>query len=162
MFVWKAQTILAHLETFLPEATEPLRLIGAAWDTPEQEKVLREQFVTLPKISIDYAVMERAEQVHAIELDCRWSDIGSFAALADVINSDAKNNVVVAGISELLDCENDIIVTEDKQHLIAAIGLKNIVVAHTPDATLVCDMSQVERLKELLEQIEKHGHADFL
>jgi len=162
MFVWKAQTILSYLDKFLPEASEPLRQIATAWDTPEQEKVLEEYFLKLPKISIDYAVMEKADKVHAIQLDCRWLDMGSFAALADVISSDAKNNVVVAGISELLDCRNSIIATEEKGHLIAAIGLDNIVVAHTPDATLVCDLSQTDRLKELLERVEKHGHDEFL
>lgn len=162
MFVWRAKTILSNLEAFLPDATEPLRWIGQAWDTPDQEKVLEECFVKLPKISIDFAVMEKAEKVHAIQLDCRWLDMGSFAALADVIRSDANDNIVVAGISELLDCQNNVIVTEDKEHLIAAIGLENIVVAHTPDATLVCDMRQTERLKVLLELIEQRGHTEFL
>ncbi len=162
MFVWRAKTILANLQRFLPEAMEPLRKIGAAWDTPVQDKTLQEWFPKLPKISIDYAVMEKASEVHAIQLDCQWLDMGSFAALADVIKSDENNNVVVAGASEVLDCRNDIIVTEDKGHLIAAIGLENIVIAHTPDATLVCHVSQTERLKALLERIEQHGRTKYL
>jgi mannose-1-phosphate guanylyltransferase len=162
MFVWRAKTILAHLQNFLPETTEPLRRIAAAWDTAVQEKTLQEWFPKLPKISIDYAVMEKAQNVHAIQLDCQWLDMGSFAALADVIKSDEDNNVVVAGASELLDCRNDIVITEDRGHLIAAIGLEDIVIAHTPDATLVCHLNQTERLKTLLEQIERHGRAKFL
>jgi mannose-1-phosphate guanylyltransferase len=162
MFVWRAKTILANLQKFLPEATEPLRRVGAAWDTATQEKTLQEWFPKLPKISIDYAVMEKADKVHAILLDCKWLDMGSFAALADVIKSDENNNVVVAGASELLDCRNDIIVTEDKGHLIAAIGLQDVVIAHTPDATLVCHVSQTEKLKNLLEKIEQRGRAKYL
>ncbi|MCX5647421.1 MAG: sugar phosphate nucleotidyltransferase [Phycisphaerae bacterium] len=162
MFVWRAKTILANLQKFLPEATEPLRRIGNAWDTPAQEKTLQEWFPKLPKISIDYAVMEKAAEVHAIQLDCQWLDMGSFAALADVIKSDENNNVVVAGTSELLDCRNDIIVTEEKGHLIAAIGIQDIVIAHTPDATLVCHVSQTERLKTLLERIEQRGRTKYL
>jgi mannose-1-phosphate guanylyltransferase len=162
MFVWKVRTILANLQKFLPEATEPLRRIGTAWDTPAQEKALQEWFGKLPKISIDYAVMEKADEVHAIQLDCQWLDMGSFAALADVIKSDENGNIVVAGASELLDCRNSIVVTEDKNHLIAAIGLDGVVIAHTPDATLVCPVSQTERLKVLLERMEQHGHTKFL
>jgi mannose-1-phosphate guanylyltransferase len=162
MFVWRVQTILANLQKFLPEAMEPLRRIAAAWDTPAQDKVLQEWFAKLPKISIDYAVMEKAAAVHAIQLDCQWLDMGSFAALADVIKSDENDNVVVAGASELVDCRNSIVVTEDKNHLIAAIGLDGIVIAHTPDATLVCPVSQTERLKALLERIEQHGRTKFL
>ena len=162
MFVWKAATILKLLETFVPETAEPLRHIAAAWDTPDQDAALNEWFARLPKISIDYAVMEKAPEVCAIPLDCRWLDMGSFSALADIIASDESNNVVVAGTSELLDCKNSVIVTEDRGHLIAAIGLQDVVVAHTPDATLVCHASQTERLKELLEVIESRGHAKFL
>lgn len=162
MFVWKAATILKHLETFVPETVEPLHRIAAAWDTADQETVLAEWFAKLPKISIDYAVMERAPGVHAIQLDCRWLDLGSFAALADIVESDSHNNVVVAGASELLDCKDSIVVTEDKGHLIAVIGLEDVVIAHTPDATLVCHAGQTERLKELLERIESHGRTEFL
>jgi len=162
MFVWRARTILANLERFLPTAMEPLRRIAAAWDTPAQDKTLQEWFAKLPKISIDYAVMEKADRVHAIPLDCQWLDMGSFAALADIIKSDENDNVVVAGASELLDCRNSIVVTEDKNHLIAAIGLDGVVIAHTPDATLVCPINQTERLKALLERIEQHDRTKFL
>ena len=162
MFVWKARTILQNLETFVPQTGAPLRQIAAAWETSDQEGALREWFFKLPKISIDYAVMEKAEEVFIIRLDCRWLDMGSFAALADIIESDKDNNIVVAGSSELLDCKDSIIVTEDKGHLIAVIGLEGVVVAHTPDATLVCSASQTERLKELLGKIESHGKGEFL
>ena len=162
MFVWKARTILDNLARFLPQATEPLRKIRLGWDSPNQQQVLEEWFPKLPKISIDYAVMEKAENVYAIKLDCRWLDMGSFAALADIITSDRDNNIVVAGASELLDCKSSIIVTEDKGHLIAAIGLENIVVAHTPDATLVCHIDQTTKLKELLELIKDHTGEKFL
>jgi len=162
MFVWKAKTILANLAKFLPESTEPLARIKADWDSPNQQQTLQEWFLKMPKISIDYAVMEKADRVNAIKLDCRWLDMGSFAALADIISSDKNNNIVVAGWSELLDCNKNIIVTEDKSHLIAAIGLENMLVAHSPDATLVCHIDQAQRLKELLELIKRHEGEKFL
>ncbi|HUW20544.1 MAG TPA: sugar phosphate nucleotidyltransferase [Sedimentisphaerales bacterium] len=162
MFVWKAKAILAYMAKFLPEAAEPLNKIRLGWDTPNQKQILAEWFLKLPKISIDYAVMEKADKVYAIKLDCRWLDLGSFAALADIITSDKDNNVVVAGASELLDCKNNIIVTEDEGHLIACIGLENVVVAHSPDATLVCHIGQTPKLKELLELIKQHAGEKFL
>jgi len=106
--------------------------------------------------------MEKAENVYAIKLNCRWLDMGSFAALADIISSDKDNNIVVAGTSELLDCKNSIIVTEEQGHLIAVLGLENIVVAHSPDATLVCPVNEAHRLKELLDLIKQHGKENFL
>jgi mannose-1-phosphate guanylyltransferase len=162
MFVWKAKTILANLEKFLPETAGPLLKIRSCWDSPNQQSAINEWFPKLPKISIDYAVMEKTDRVYAIKLDCRWLDMGSFAALADIITSDKNNNIIVAAHSELLDCKNSIVVTEDKEHLIAAVGLENIVVAHSPDATLVCHIDHVQRLKELLELIKQHTGEKFL
>lgn len=106
--------------------------------------------------------MEKAEQVYAIKLDCRWLDIGSFAALADIISSDKDNNIVVAGSSEVLNCKNSIFITEDERHLIAAIGLQDMVVVHSPDATFICHIDQTHRLKELLELIKQHTGEKFL
>lgn len=162
MFVWKARTLLGHLKKFLPACVEPLRMIQAGWDGPNQTEVLKEWFLKMPKISIDFAVMEKASNVHAIRLGCKWLDLGSFAALADIISSDENNNIVVAGSSELLSSKNNIIITEDEGHLIAVIGLENMVVAHTPDATLVCPADQTGRLKELIELIREHDGQKFL
>jgi len=162
MFIWKAKTILAHLNKFLPDAAQPLRKIQSDWDGPHQKDTLADYFPKLPKISIDFAVMEKAPGVHAIKLDCRWLDLGSFAALADIIKSDKNDNIVVAGQTEILDYESSILVTEDTEHLIAAIGLDNMIVAHSPDATLVCPVSQAYRIKDLLELIERRTGEKFL
>ncbi|NLK42550.1 MAG: mannose-1-phosphate guanylyltransferase [Planctomycetes bacterium] len=162
MFVWKCRTILEQLRRYLPDCIEPLRNIQLDWGTPQQRMTLKEWFGRLPKISIDYAVLEKATNVYAIPLDCRWLDLGSFAALGDIIRSDADNNIVVAEHIELLDCKNNIVVTEDKNHLIALIGLDNMIVAHSPDATLVCPATQARRIQDLLEQIQRHGQEKFL
>ncbi len=150
------------MKEFLPASVEALDKIKMDWDGPNQAETLKEWFLKLPKISIDYGVMEKATNVHAIKLQCRWLDMGSFAALADIISSDVNNNIVVAGYSELLDSKNNIIVTEDKGHLIAVIGLENMVVAHSPDATLVCHVDETQRLKELLKLISSHNGDKFL
>jgi len=162
MFVWKAKTILKNLKDKLPASVEPLNRIHAAWDGPRQDEILREWFLKMPKISIDYAVMESAANVHTIKLSCRWLDMGSFAALADIIRSDDNNNIIIAGHSQALDSSDNIIATEDTGHLIAVIGLKGMVVAHSEDATLVCPVSETGRLKELLEMIKEKNGEKFL
>jgi mannose-1-phosphate guanylyltransferase len=162
MFVWKAKTILKHLHNFLPESIEPLTKISAAWDTHDQNIVLAEWFPKMPKISIDFAVMEKAPNIFAIKLDCRWLDMGSFNALSDIIDPDRENNTIAAKLSQLLDCKNSIIITEDNNHLIAAIGIEDIIIAHSPDATLVCTKEKAEQLKLLLENIEQDKGKKFL
>ena len=162
LFVWKSRTILARLQEFLPDCREPLKKIQTDWGTADQQRTLDEWFRRLPKISIDYAVLEKAGDVCAIPLKCRWLDLGSFASLSDIVRSDDANNIVVAGHSELLDCKNNIVVTEQKGHLLALIGLDNMIVAHSPDATLVCPANQAHRLKELIDQLQQHGRDKFL
>jgi mannose-1-phosphate guanylyltransferase len=162
MFVWKAKTILKNLAEFLPDSIKPLQKIKASWDGPSQKQTLQEWFPQFPKISIDFAVMEKAKKVRAIELDCRWLDMGSFAALASIISSDENNNIIVAHSSEMLNCKNSIVVTEETGHLIAGIGLENMVVAHTDDATLICPIDETQRLKELLSLIEKNTGETYL
>jgi mannose-1-phosphate guanylyltransferase len=162
LFVWKTKRILELLFENLPQTKQPLQKIKAAWGGSNQEDVLGEYFVKLPKISIDFAVMEKAPQVRAIRLNCRWFDVGSFSALADIIQSDANGNIIIAENSEVLECKDNILVTEDKGHLIAAIGLKNMVVVHSPDATLVCPMDETAKLKELLELIRTRGKERYL
>ncbi|MEJ5258777.1 MAG: sugar phosphate nucleotidyltransferase [Anaerohalosphaeraceae bacterium] len=162
MFVWKAKTILKHLKTFLPESSEPLEKIRSAWGGPEQDSALEEWFPRLPKISIDYAVLEKAPQIYGIPLSCRWLDMGSFAALADIISSDSNQNTVIAGQHCLLDCRNTIVATESPDHLIAMIGMEDVIVAHSPDATLICPLHQAHRLKELLRRLESEGKTNYL
>ena len=162
MFIWKAKTVLNQIYKNLPQTQMPLKKIQADWGTANQEQTLADYFPKLPKISIDFAVMEKAKNVHAIKLDCQWMDMGSFSALADIIKADANGNIIIAGTSELLDCKNSVIATEDNKHLIACIGLDNITIVHTPDATLVCSSSETERLKELLELIKSHNGEEFL
>lgn len=162
LFVWRCDWIMNQLAAYLPECIEPLRKIYDNWGGTDQQQTLVDWFPKLPKISIDYAVMEKAVHVCGIPLECEWRDLGSFAALADIIESDADNNLVVAGYSEMLDSKNNIVVTEEKGHLIALIGVSNMIIAHSKDATLVCSIDQCDRLKELLEHVQKHKDGHFL
>jgi mannose-1-phosphate guanylyltransferase len=99
MFVWRADTVLAELATHLPEAHAGLTRIAGAWDGPERDRVLESVYPTLPKISIDYAVLEPASQgrgaatVLVVELPVRWLDIGSWPALASTVAGDEQGNV---------------------------------------------------------------------
>lgn len=162
MFAWRCETILKNLKTFLPECAEPLEAIATDWGKPEQQQTLQEWFPKLPKISIDFAVMEKSEKVYGIQLPCRWLDMGSFAALVDILESDPDNNVIITGHSELMDSKNNIVATEEKDHLLALIGVENMIVAHSKDATLVCPIDQAHRLKELLERVNDHHSENFL
>ncbi len=163
MFVWKAAKILAEVFTNVPGSAEPLSLIAQAIGTSELEAVMEREFIKVPKISIDYAVMEESTEVYALKMNCKWFDMGSYQALVDVLEKDNNGNSISAAGLELIDCKDNILLSTAKDgHIIAAIGLENMVVAHTPDATFICPADQIGRIKELIEQIEKSRGQRYL
>jgi mannose-1-phosphate guanylyltransferase len=156
MFVWQARTILDQLEQFLPESYKALQEIASDWGTDGGEQTLRRVFPKLQKTSIDYAVMEKAKNVMMVVLPCRWVDVGSWSALSDVLDTDAEGNVSAATGVELINSRNNVVVCED-EHLVALIGLEDVVVIHSAEATLVCHKSQAQAVKELVARLEQQG-----
>ncbi len=154
MFVWKAATILDQIRRRLPETHAAVTAVAADWPGAAAKKRLAEVYPGLQKISIDYAVMEKAERVLLVEMNVEWHDLGSWTALRDVRPADGQGNTIAADHAEMLDAKHSVFVAEDG-HLIAAIGVDDLVVVHSKDATLVCRASEVQRIKELVAQLEQ-------
>jgi len=154
MFVWKVSTILQELKTHLPQTYEGVMRIAAAWNTPQFEKVLNEIYPTLPKISIDYAIMEKARHVAVIPMSVTWLDVGNWNSFATTVKPDADSNRIVDCRLAAMD-STGVLAVSDSEHLIGAIGVKNIIVIHTARATLICSADRTENIKQLVEQIQK-------
>jgi len=148
MFAWRASTILRELGRLLPENADTLRRLAAEWDRLAGTPAATERFSQLHRISIDYGVMEKATSVLVVEMDCRWIDVGSWAAVAALHEPDQAGNVHIAAQALTVDGTGNLLVGES-DHLIVALGVSDLVVVHSPDATLVCRRDQAERLKEL-------------
>jgi len=156
MFVFSARTLLGCLERFVPDSAAGLVRIGQAWDTPDRARVLEEVYPTLPKISVDYAVMEQASQsddlrVCAVEMPVRWLDVGSWPSFAQTLDPDESDNRI-AGPSRVVleDCQRTLIVSEgDSPHTIAMLGCEGLIVVRTPDATLIMPADRADALKTL-------------
>ena len=162
MFVWKVNAIRSALRQFLPASLDALAPIGqAVRDQTDCTDILAEIYPKLDKISIDYAVMERAAKVLMIELKCEWLDVGSWPALSDVLQPDEAGNVTVADSAIILDSARNVIVTEG-DHLLAVLGMDDCVIVHSPDATLVCNKSDSQRLKELAALLETRYGKKYL
>jgi mannose-1-phosphate guanylyltransferase len=150
MFAWRVAAILAELQRNLPENARGLGDLAAVWDRLTGTPQGAAQFERLPKISIDFGVMEKAARVLLVEMDCDWKDVGSWPSLADTRPADKAGNVTVAPRALTVDAQDNILVTESG-HLLVALGVKDLVIVHSDDATLVCHKDQVERLKELVK-----------
>jgi mannose-1-phosphate guanylyltransferase len=164
MFVWRADTVLAALAEHLPETARGLARVVAAPAGVERETVLAQVFPTLPKISVDYAVLEPAAaepgRVLVAELEVDWLDVGSWPALAHTLEGDGAGNTV-HGLSVAVDSSGNILLNDDPGHLLAVLGVRDSVVVHTADVTMVCPVSDTERVKELLAEVEKRHGRDF-
>ncbi len=168
MFVWRADTVLNELATHLPDSHKGLMQIAQAWDTPQQDAKLNEIYPKLPKISIDYAVMEPASQgkgkaqVVAVEMDVQWLDVGSWPALAETLNIDEHDNATDSKTAIFIDSDDNIIVSEDPAHLMTLIGVSDMIIVHTKDATLVCPKRESQRVKELVGKVKEQFGNKYL
>jgi mannose-1-phosphate guanylyltransferase len=160
IFVFRADTMLARIAELLPELAA--RLPAVADEAAAAGGITMASYAALPKISIDYGVMEKAKDVAVLEAEFRWDDVGSFAALERVLDPGADGNCGF-GPREALDARGNVVVTRD-DHFVGLIGVDDLVVVHTPDATLVCRKADAERVKELVARIAARDdeHADTL
>jgi len=163
MFVWKTSTILAQLKQHLPASYEGLMQIAAAWGTPKQLEVLNRIYPTLPKISIDFAIMEKAPRVATVAMPVQWLDVGSWSSFAETLQPDAANgNRTSGGRAQHLDSSNVLVVSESPDHVVATINCRDLIIIHTPAATLVCPAKDAERIKQLVAEVEKNHGKGFV
>lgn len=160
IFVWKAATILAALEKHQPEMYGHLQTIAAAASQPDFQSVFEREFAAIRGVSIDYAVMEKADKVAVIEAPFVWDDVGSWHAIARHRGVDAEGNTI-AGKHLGLHTGNCIIRSDD-DHLIVTLGLKDCIVVHTPDATLVADRRDEESIRKIVKLLEERGWTQYL
>ena len=115
-------------------------------------------YAEVPSISIDYAIMERASGIAMVPRPSfRWNDLGSWQSLLDVSPSDADGNVIVGDVVAI-DCENSYLRSDGR--LLSAIGMKNVAIVSTTDATFVAPVSHSQNVKKIVEQLEKSGRLE--
>jgi len=167
MFVWRANTLLDCIRRYAPENHAGLLSIADAWRLPQRQAVLEQVYPTLRKVSVDFAVMEPASRdaavtVAAIPMPLRWLDVGSWPSLAQTCRQDEQGNALATDRAMLMDTHGTLVASSDPRHLIATIGCDNLVIVHTPDATLVCRADCADSIKELHRQIGIRFGQDLL
>jgi len=160
IFVWKAKTIIAALDERQPEMMQHLRKISAVAGTSEFAATLDREFTAIKGISIDYAVMEHAKDVVVIEAPFAWDDVGSWQAIARLQGQDEAGNTI-AGQHLGLRTTGTIVRGPDG-HLIVTLGVEDLIVVHTPDATLVAKKHDEEAIRELVKLIAERGWQQYL
>ncbi len=152
MFLLKASKYLESLERWAPEIYQACldsmkaRTLDGQFIRPEPTR-----FSESPSDSVDYAVMEKSESVSVIPLDCGWSDVGSWSALHDVLESDDRRNSMDGDVL-MHDCDNSLLLSESR--LVGAVGLDNVIVVETKDSVLVANRDRCQDVKELVSQLK--------
>jgi mannose-1-phosphate guanylyltransferase len=160
IFVWKARTIVDCLARYEPQMHERLLAIAAHVGQPDFEVTLDREFTAIRGKSIDFAVMEHYQPIVVIEAPFTWDDVGSWQALARSAGADASGNTAI-GKHLGIRTQGSIIRGSD-DHLIVTLGLKDTIVVHTPDATLVADKTQEEAIREVVKALEERQWREYL
>ena len=158
MFVFHCKTVLDAITKMQPESAAGLARIGEAWGTPQQQEVLEKIYPTLPKISVDYGMMEPAGKddsisICTVPMDVAWLDVGSWPSYGETLQADNNNNCSDTE-SYTIDCNNTLAVSDDPSHAITMIGCDDLIVIHTKDATLVFPASEAQRVKEMHAMVD--------
>jgi mannose-1-phosphate guanylyltransferase len=171
MFVWRTDVFLAELARQQPQLHAGVQRIAAAWDSPEREEVLGDVWSTLPKISVDYAVMEGAAaagKVGTVGGEFGWNDVGDFHTLGEVLSADLAGNVVLGAENAaekpgvLLQDSERLVVVPNSGRLIAALGVRDLIIVDTPDAVLVCPRDRAQDVKQIVDELKGRGHHDYV
>jgi len=157
MFVWTVEHIIECFAKFLPDHHRFIEEFASSSHGPDE---FADAFAALPKISIDYGIMEKAERVKVIEAPFEWDDVGSWPALARTKGSDANGNTIIGG-AVTIDTTGSILYRED-DGIIAAVGVKDLVIVSAGSAVLVCHKDETARIKEVVERLKEMQKEQFL
>jgi mannose-1-phosphate guanylyltransferase len=155
IFVWRTKTVLSGLSEHCQDILSPLAPLGPLWGKADFDQKLAQVFPSIRKISIDYALLENARGIVAVDAPFAWDDLGSWDAFYEHERSGADNNVL-RGETLTIDCRDSLLLSHGGR-LIAGIGLEDLIVVDTPDAVLICPRGRSQRVKEMVDALKKAG-----
>ena len=156
MFFWRAGIFMDSLETFMPDLADSLNKIAPKLHSGEQFDNL---WKFIDPESIDYGLLEKADNIYVVTGDFKWNDIGSWSALYDVLNTRDDGNIV-RGNGKVMDGKNNLI--QSNGRFTAVLGLSDLVVVNTDDATLIVPRDKVEDVKDLVAFLKKDGQSNLI
>ena len=163
MFIWKTSRILEEFSQQMPDFYTQLSLIKGAWDTPEREEVIRTVWPEIKPQTIDFGIMENAQQVAVIPAsDLDWNDVGSWEALFDLLPVDENGNIVKGSDHLSLDTSGTIVYVAGDLRAVVTIGVEDLIIVDTGDVLLVCSRSQVQDVRQAVKLLKESGYTDLI
>ena len=163
MFIWRARNILDEFSRQMPDLMATLKSIGVTWGSAKQEATLRSHWQKLRPETIDYGIMEKADNVIVVPVEgMGWTDVGSWDSLFDVIKPDGDENVVIIDESIIMDTHRSLIYSTSKKKLIATIGVDDLIVIDSEDALLVCHRDQAQKVRQVIARLKESKREEYL
>ncbi|MBM4121901.1 MAG: mannose-1-phosphate guanylyltransferase/mannose-6-phosphate isomerase [Nitrospira sp.] len=159
IFVWRAATILSEIERYQPVLARAMHKIGRLGEGMTVSGAFAQWYRRVPSVSIDNGVMERSARAAVIPVDFLWSDVGNWSSLEEVARRNEAGNVVSGNVVDM-DSHDSILYAD--RRLVATIGLSDMVVVDTQDATLVCPKSRAQDVKKIVEVLKKREAPEQL
>jgi len=159
MFIFRADTLLRAAEKHMPEMTALIARVDGTRDSAEIKRCIDEIYPRLEAVSLDKGIMEKADNLLVFAADIGWSDVGSWTSMRDFIVPDDTGNIA-QGHNICLEARNNTIYA--RQGLVVAIGVDNLIIVHTPDATLVARHDDAQAIKQIFDELEKRGLDKYM
>ncbi len=160
IFIWNVSSINKAFQNFLPEISESFESISDSYYTSKEKKAIQRAYSHFKIISIDYGVMEKADNVYVILGDFGWSDLGSWGSLHDIKDKDGNNNVIEANV--LLYDTHDSIFLGDEKKLIVVQGLQDYLIADTGDVLLICKKDIESEMRGIIKDVKSKKGEDYI
>jgi len=160
MFIWKVNRVLAEFARQMPAFYTQLQTVAAALNEASYERTLAEVWPNVRKETIDYGIMEKAQDVIVIPVDIGWTDVGDWGAVYNLTNHTPGGSVVIGADHDQLGTDTCLIRCDKK--LIAAVGLKDTIIINTKDAILICARDRAQDVKLVVERLQAAGETEYL
>jgi len=161
MFIWKANSILNAFEQYQPEIIALFKEKPDAYDTDAEQNFIDQVYATCTAISIDYGIMEHAQNVYMTSADLGWSDLGTWVSLYENSNKDKKKNVVIGKNTMLFDTRN-CVVNCPNEKLVVLGSVKDLIISEYDDMLLICKMDEEQKIKHFVNEISIEKGDKFL
>lgn len=161
IFVWQVKNIISAFEKFLPEMYEVFQAGMARFNTPEENAALQEVYPLCTNISIDFGIMEKAENVYLIPASFGWSDLGTWNSAYENLEKDYLGNAVAGNEVMVFDSHNNMVHAQ-KDKLVLLQGMEDFIVVDTDDVLLICKKEKEQEIKEYVAEVKRNKGDKFL
>ena len=163
MFIWRVDHVMAEIARQMPTLNAKLAEISLAWDQPQSLEVIRRVWPTLQPETIDYGIMEGAQNVAVIPAKgLAWSDVGAWDALYELLPGDEVGNIIKGGQHLAIDSQNTLVYTNQEERLIVTIGVEDLIVVDTGDVVMVCHRDQAQKVRQAVDYLKENEIHHYL